>query len=164
QIRELAIIDTRTLVGTIVHVRSISSRGAEHDSNLPARTCSVPGRSAPSGSADFDWRGAGRSTRRVCRPSRGTRKRPRGSFRGHAVVLVAFRGLDDGLRVVEYQVVTVVGRENHGSIVPVVAGLGPVGDRAEGRVATLYRADRVIQVVVVVGPVDVPGLDHQPEL
>lgn len=54
-------------------------------------------------------------------------------------------------------------RQDQQRFVPVAVGLHPLRDDFDGIVAGVDRADRGVNIVVVVGPVDVAGFNHDPE-
>ena len=57
----------------------------------------------------------------------------------------------------------VVGRHDQQRFVPVAVPFDPVGDCLDRRIAAVDGTDRVVDVVVVVGPVDIARFHHQPE-
>ena len=58
---------------------------------------------------------------------------------------------------------SVVGGHDDDGLVPVAVLLDPISDDSKRTVARIDRTDRVVEVVVVIGPIDVSRLDHQPE-
>ena len=69
----------------------------------------------------------------------------------------------DRLRVVDDEVMAVVGGDDQGGVVPVAVLLDPVDDRLDRLLAAVDGPDGVVQVVVVEREVDVAGLDEQGE-
>ena len=67
------------------------------------------------------------------------------------------------LRVVEDEVMAVVGGDDQSRVVPVAVRLDPVDDGRDGVLAAVDGADGVVEVVVVEGEVDVAGLDEEGE-
>ena len=58
---------------------------------------------------------------------------------------------------------TVVRGNDHLGFLPVAVLFHPLANRFESIVATEDRSDCVVNIVVVVGPVDIAGFDHQIE-
>ena len=67
------------------------------------------------------------------------------------------------MELVEYQVVTVIGCDNQQGFRPIAVSLHPGGNVADCRVTAEYGADGVVEIVVVIGPVNISCLDQQPE-
>ena len=71
--------------------------------------------------------------------------------------------LDKQLGLIEDQKMTVVRGDDHQRLLPTAVAFDPVGDGADRSITTEHRSDRVVEVVVVIGPVDIPRFDHHPE-
>ena len=56
-----------------------------------------------------------------------------------------------------------IGGEDHDGVLPVAVLFDPVGDDFEGGFPAFDSTDGVVEIIVVVGPVDIAGFDHQPE-
>ena len=57
----------------------------------------------------------------------------------------------------------VVRRDNYERIVPAISLFNPLYDFIKSRIAAEYRTDRIVDIVVVIRPVHIARLDHQPE-
>jgi len=56
-----------------------------------------------------------------------------------------------------------IGGENHQRFIPVAVLFYPVGDDFKRGVTTFDSADGVVQIIIVVGPVNISGFHQQPE-
>lgn len=61
------------------------------------------------------------------------------------------------------EIVAVVGGDDDQSFVPGAVSFDPVGDCFNGEVSLQDRTDAVVEVVVVVGPIDITRFNHEPE-
>ena len=59
---------------------------------------------------------------------------------------------------------SVIRGDDQQGFVPVAVGFNPVRDRLDRSVTAIDGSDRIVDVVVVVCPVDITGFDHQPEI
>src|SRR4051812_9132162 len=92
----------------------------------------------------------GASSKALCKTLTGCCKR-RGSAFGECGLL----WMNQEVGLLEEQVMAVVGGDDHERLVPVAVFLDPVGDVLDRLVAAVHGADRVVEVVVVIGPVDI---------
>ena len=58
---------------------------------------------------------------------------------------------------------SVIGGDNDSGVVPGVVLIDPIHHDAEGIIATEHGSDAIVQIVVMISPVDVTGFYHQPE-
>jgi hypothetical protein len=68
------------------------------------------------------------------------------------------------LRLVEHQIMSVVGSQNQYRFVPAAVLLNPLGHLLECKITTQYGSNRVVDIVGVIGPVHIAGFHHQPPL
>ncbi len=71
--------------------------------------------------------------------------------------------LNQQLGLHQVQHVTMIRRHDQQRFVPVAVGFHPLGNDFDRIVAAVDCTDRSVNVVVVVGPIDVTGFDHDPE-
>ena len=55
---------------------------------------------------------------------------------------------------------TMIGRDDQQRLIPVAVLIDPVGDSAYGRITAEDGPDRIVEIVVMVGPINIPGLNQ----
>ena len=76
---------------------------------------------------------------------------------------VSSASFTEGLGIREEEAVPVIAGHDDGRVVPCLFFFDPFGDRLEGFVSAEYRANRVVDVDVMTGPVNVARFDHHPK-
>jgi len=56
-----------------------------------------------------------------------------------------------------------IGGDNHHGLIPGAVLFNPVGDRFDSGITTEDGSNGVVDVVVMIRPVNIPGFNHQPE-
>ena len=65
-----------------------------------------------------------------------------------------------GLRIIEHHHVAVIGGENHRRVFPATIGFDPIDDHLKRIVGVEHRTNCIVNVVVVIRPINVAGFDH----
>src|SRR5262245_28791920 len=71
--------------------------------------------------------------------------------------------LGEGFRLFEHEIMVVIGSDDQHGVFPSAVRFDPTADDVERHVSAVDRSDHVVDVVGVLGPVDVAGFDHEPE-